>query len=119
MANSTMITRTLNSTEVTFKKATIDDDFQMKVEERTCILDGSFTVETAQATLAKKSKDKIKVTAVKNLDKIWGITLEDFIKYGREVTRSPSQMPEARAAKAAEQVGEKPAVQENKKEGKA
>lgn len=119
MANNTMVTRTLNSTEVYFKKATLDDNFQVKVEEGKCILDGSFTVETAQAVLSKKSKDKIKVTAVKNLDKIWGITLEDFIKYGREVIRSPSQMPEARAAKAAEQAGEKPAAQDNKKEGKA
>ena len=105
-----MITRTLNSTEVSFKKATIDDNFEMKIEEGTCILDGAYTAETAQAVLSKKSKDKIKVTAVKSLDKIWGITLEDFIKYGHEVTRSPSQMPEARATKKAEQASDHPAV---------
>ena len=88
-----MITRTLSITEVELTYAYITDDMQFQTEERKIKLDGIKTLEEAQKELSKAANNgKVKVHKVTHINKVWGISLEDFIKYGKEVKRPESQL---------------------------
>lgn len=90
---TTYVTRTLSVTKVTAQVARLNADFSVSVEEKTVTLDGIKTAEAAQKELEKGSQGvRVRVTDVQTINKVWGISLEDFIKYGHEVKRPESQL---------------------------
>lgn len=89
---ATMITRTLSVTIVKGTRAFINDDFEVVKEPFELTYDGVKDAEVIESALCAKSKGvKYKVEERQVIDKIWGISLEDFVKYGQEVTRPESQ----------------------------
>lgn len=87
-----MITRTLSVTIVKGTKASLDDDFNVVTEPFELTFDGVKDEEKVQESLNAKAKGaKFKIESREIIDKVWGISLEDFIKYGTEVQRPESQ----------------------------
>lgn len=86
------VTRTITRTVIVY--TAIDESGEPYGEAVEVI--GKFDQEQAQKYITKKGIIG-RVTSVNSVDVIWGITEEDFLKYGHEVTRPASQRKKADA----------------------
>lgn len=80
------VTRTI--TRTTIRYAAINEQGDVYDDAVTVI--GKYDQEQAQKYVTKQGVIG-RVTTVDSVDVIWGISEEDFLKYGHEVTRPASQ----------------------------
>lgn len=86
------VTRTITRTRIGYTLIDEHGDTFCDVME----VVGKFDHEQAQKHITKKGIIG-RVTSVDSVDVIWGITEEDFLKHGHEVTRPASQRKKAEA----------------------
>lgn len=80
------VTRTITRTVISY----IAVDVSGEPYDGSTEVTGKFDQEQAQKYITKKGIIG-RVTNVNSVEVIWGITEEDFLKYGHEVTRPASQ----------------------------
>lgn len=87
---SKKVTRTITRTDISYIAVDVAGEPYAGSTE----VIGKFDQEQAQKYITKKGIIG-RVTSVNSVDVIWGITEEDFLKYGHEVTRPASQLKPA------------------------
>lgn len=94
-----MITRTITATTIESALITFKDNKPEVVSQKPITVNGSLTENEALRAVRKAYGQNAQVTALKEINEVFEISVEDFMKYAKKVEIKPEEQPKQEEVK--------------------